>query len=204
MNAYTDQVPAGRRAPDWRAAGACRRPEFKGRAELWFALGNDRLAREIAEQACRRCPSLEPCGVWAVLEGIEDGTWGALHEEQRRSLRRRLTPEQRKDPVAVALAVREALDDPDGRARTLHAIWQERTYTLPDGHLGWRHKQTVDYGGRSYTKRQIGFYVSRGEMPFGSVLATCGVKECVLPAHIADQMERNAAKARAAREAVAP
>lgn len=190
-------------AADWRAAGVCRRSEYANRADNWFATANEKLAREEAEQACRRCPSLEPCGLWAVLEGVKDGTWGGLHEEQRRSLRRRLTPEQRKDPAAVATAVREALDDPDGRARTLRAIWKERTFLLPDGHLGWRHKQVVDYGGKSYTKRQIGFYISRGEMPCGSVLALCGVRECVLPAHIADQVERQAAKARAEREAVA-
>lgn len=182
-------------AADWRAAGLCRRPEYAGHADKWFATANDKLARETAEQACRRCPSLDACGLWAVLEGVEFGTWGGLHEEQRLSLRRRLTPEQRTDPAVVADAIQHALATAAGR--TLHAIWQERTYLLPGGHLGWRGKASVDYGGRPYTKKQIGFFVSRGAMPCGPVLRVrevCDVEECVLPAHIADQVERQAAK----------
>lgn len=184
-------------AADWRAAGLCRCPEYRGRAELWFALSHEKLAREEAEQACRRCPSLAACGLWAVLSGVEYGTWGGLHEEQRLSLRRRLGPEQRHDPAAVAAAIEQALATAAGH--TLRAIWDERTYLLPGGHLGWRGKVSVDYGGRSYTKKQIGFYVSRGAMPYGSVLRirkVCDVEECVLPEHMWDQVERQAAKAR--------
>lgn len=184
-------------AVDWRAASLCRRAEYKGRADMWFATANNKLGRETAEQTCRRCPSLDACGLWAVLEGIEFGTWGALHEEQRASLRRRLGPEQRTDPTTVAAAIRQVLET--AAVRTLHAIWQERTYTLPDGHLGWRGKPSVDYGGRPYTKKQIGFFVSRGQMPDGSVRRMCEVEECVLPAHIADQVERQALKATAER-----
>lgn len=200
MNAYTGQVPDTEPATDWRAAGVCRRPEYQGRAELWFATANDKLARETAEQACRRCPSLNACGLWAVLEGIEFGTWGALHEEQRASLRRRLGPEQRKNPAVVAAAIQQVLATAD--ARTLRTIWEERTYTLPDGHLGWRGKAAVDYGGRPYTKKQIAFFVSRGRMPDGCVRRMCEVEECVLPTHIADQVERQAAKAAAERAEV--
>lgn len=184
-------------AADWRAAGLCRSPEYKDQADKWFATANDKLARETAEQACRQCPSLDACGLWAVLTNVEFGTWGALHEEQRRSLRRRLTAVQLADPAAVAHAIRQVLATET--ARTLRIIWQERTYLLPDGHLGWRGKQSVDYGGRSYTKKQIGFYVDRGAMPYGSVLVMCEVGECVLPTHIADQAERQAAKVAAER-----
>lgn len=187
-------------ATDWRAAGLCRRPEYRDQADKWFATANEKLDREEAVQACRRCPSLAQCGLWAVLSGVEFGTWGALHEEQRASIRRRLTPEQRKDPAVVADAIRRTLATVT--ARTLRAIWDERTYLLPDGHLGWRGKASVDYGGRSYTKKQIGYYVDRGHLPDGSVQVTCGVKECVLPAHIADQVERHAAKAAAVRAQV--
>lgn len=188
-------------AADWRAAGLCRRPEYKDRVDQWFATANEKLDREEAEQACRRCPSLAPCGLWAVLTGVKHGTWGALHEEQRASLRRRLTPEQRKDPAAVADTIRKFLTT--ATARTLRAIWDERTYLLPDGHLGWRGKQSVDYGGRSYTKKQIAYYVDRGAMPYGSVKVMCEVGECVLPEHIADQVERQAAKAAAERAGAA-
>lgn len=187
-------------AADWRAAGLCRRPEYRDQADKWFALGHEKLTREEAEQACRRCPSLDACGLWAVLTNVEFGTWGALHEEQRASIRRRLTPEQRNDPAVVAAAIREFLATVT--ARTLRAIWDERTYLLPDGHLGWAGKASVDYGGRSYTKKQIGYYVDRGELPHGSVKVMCEVGECVLPAHIADQVERHAAKAAAERAQV--
>lgn len=197
MNAYSGQVPDLEPAYDWRADGLCRRPQFKGRADLWFATAHEKLARETAEQACRRCPSLDACGLWAVLEGVEFGTWGALHEEQRLSLRRRLGPEQRKNPAAVATAIRQALAAVD--RRTLHTIWEERTYLLPNGHLGWRGKQAVDYGGRPYTKKQIGFFVSRGQMPYGCVRRMCDVEECVLPEHISDQVERQALKVAAER-----
>lgn len=187
-------------AADWRAAGVCRRPEYKDHADKWFATANEKLAREEAEQACRRCPSLAPCGLWAVLSGVEFGTWGALHEEQRLSLRRRLGPEQRKDPAVVAEAIRRVLATATNR--TLRAIWDERTYLLPDGHLGWRGKPSIDYGGKPYTKKQISFYLSRGQMPYGSVRRMCGVEECVLPEHIADQVERQAAKVAAERAEV--
>ena len=200
MNAYSGQVPDTEPAADWRAAGLCRRPEYKDRADKWFATANEKLDREEAEQACRRCPSLAPCGLWAVLSGVEFGTWGALHEEQRRSLRRRLTEEELADPAVVAATIREFLAT--ATARTLRAIWDERTHLLADGHLGWRGKASVDYGGRSYTKKQIAYYVDRGELPHGSVKVMCEVGECVLPEHIADQVERLAAQA-AEREAVA-
>ena len=187
-------------AADWRAAGLCRRPEYKDQVDKWFATANEKLDREEAEQACRRCPALDACGLWAVLTGVKYGTWGALHEEQRASLRRRLTPEQRKDPAVIAAAIRKFLAT--ATARTLRAIWDERTYLHPDGHLGRRRKQSVDYGGRPYTKKQIAYYVDRGAMPYGSVKVLCEVGECVLPAHIADQVERHAMKVAAERAGV--
>lgn len=197
MNAYTGQVPEVEPATDWRAAGLCRRPAYKDQADKWFATAKEKLDREAAEQACRRCPSLDACGLWAVLAGVEYGTWGALHEEQRLTLRRQLTAEELADPAVVAAAIREFLATVT--ARTLRAIWDERTYLLPDGHLGWMGKPSVDYGGRSYTKKQIGYYVDRGELARGSVKVMCEVGECVLPAHIADQVERHAAKVAAER-----
>lgn len=201
MNAYSGQVPDTEPATDWRDAGLCRRPQYEGHADLWFAAYGDKLTREAAGQVCRRCPSLDPCGLWAVMSGIEFGTWGALHEDQRRSLRRRLTADQLKAPAVVAAAIQHALDT--ATSRTLRAIWEERTHLLPDGHLGWQGKQAVEYGGRPYTKKQIAFFVSRGRMPDGCVRRMCEVEECVLPAHIADQEERQAAKVAAEREAVA-
>jgi hypothetical protein len=200
VNAYSGQVPDTQPAADWRAAGLCRRPEYRDQADKWFALGHEKFTREEAEQACRRCPSLDACGLWAVLTNVEFGTWGALHEEQRRSLRRRLTEEQLAEPAVVAATIREFLAT--ATARTLRAIWDERTHLLPNGHLGWMGKASVDYGGRSYTKKQIAYYVDRGELPNGSVKVMCEVGECVLPAHIADQVERHAAKVAAERAQV--
>jgi hypothetical protein len=194
-------TPPTDRGPDWRDAGLCRSPEYRGQADLWFATSHDKLDRELAQQACRRCPSLGACAIWAVLSGIEYGTWGALHEEERAALRKRLGPEHRNDPAAVARAVHQALNPAAGQPRTLHTIWEHRTHPLPDGHLGWRGKPAVDYGGRPYTKKQVAFYVSRGRMPVGIVRRTCEVEECVSPLHMADNEER--AHRAAAREKAA-
>lgn len=191
MSNYTGSVPdTTHRGPDWRNEALCRSPEYKGQADMWFATNHDKLDRSLAEQACRRCPALEACAIWAVLSGIEYGTWGALHEEQRAALRKRLGPEHRNDPAAVALSVRQALTTSDGQQRTLHTIWENRTHPLPDGHLGWRGKPAVEYGGRPYTKKQVAFFVSRGRMPVGIVRRTCEVEECVSPLHMADNAER--------------
>jgi hypothetical protein len=187
---YTGAAPDSPRKADWRDNGLCRQPEYQGHADMWFATVQEKFDRDQAEQVCRACPAVQDCAVWAVLTGIQHGTWGALHEEQRTTLRKRLSPEQRTDPTAVTAAVHQALHGADSPQRTLHTIWAERTQPLPGGHLEWTGKQSVVYGGRPYTKKQVAFYTSRGRMPVGIVRRTCEVEECVLPAHIADGQER--------------
>lgn len=190
MSNYTGAVPASPRQTNWRDLGLCRQPQYKNQADMWFATVHDKLDRDQAEQTCRRCPVVQACAIWAVLTNIQHGTWGALHEEHRAALRRRLSPEQRTDPATVKAAVHQALNGADNPQRTLHTIWAERTQPLPDGHLEWTGKQSVVYGGRPYTKKQVAFYISRGRMPVGIVRRTCEVEECVLPAHVADGQER--------------
>lgn len=204
MSNYTGAVPDTRRKTDWRDSSLCRSPQYKGQADMWFANANEKLDRDNAKQTCLGCPVLAACATWAILSGIEYGTWGALHEEERHTIRKRLGPEHRNDPASVALAVHQALNGDGTAQRTLHTIWAERTQPLPDGHLAWTGKQSVVYGGRPYTKKQVAFYVSRNRMPVGIVRRTCEVEECVLPAHVADGQERaQQAVAEALRKAVA-
>ncbi|MFC1408203.1 WhiB family transcriptional regulator [Streptacidiphilus sp. N1-12] len=73
---------------DWRDRAACRAED----PELFFPVGNTGTAllqEEAAKQVCRRCPVLAACRQWAVDSHQESGIWGALNEEERRSLKRR-------------------------------------------------------------------------------------------------------------------
>jgi WhiB family transcriptional regulator, redox-sensing transcriptional regulator len=45
---------------------------------------------EPAKQVCRACPVVDPCLEYAVTRNQDDGIWGGLNEDERRSLRRRL------------------------------------------------------------------------------------------------------------------
>ena len=101
--------------------------------------------------------------------------------------------------LAINVTIPEPLRWTDTRRGEEFLLTTLNIRLLPDGHLGWRGKQAVDYGGRPYTKKQIGFFVSRGQMPYGCVRRMCDVEECVLPEHISDQVERQALKVAAER-----
>jgi hypothetical protein len=79
--------------------------------------------------------------------------------------------------------------------RTLQTIWDARTVPLDGGHLGFTGAIPVSFAKRSYTPQQIAYELDRGRPPTGLVRARCGVAGCVLPAHLADQAEREAARA---------
>ena len=73
---------------DWRHKAACRDVE----PELFFPIGNTGPAlRQIEEarQVCHRCDVTEVCLNWAIETGQDAGVWGALNEEERRSLKRK-------------------------------------------------------------------------------------------------------------------
>lgn len=74
---------------DWHHDAICRdEPD----ADLFFPIGNTGPALlQIAEAktVCRRCPAVASCLDWAIETGQDHGVWGAMTEEERRSLKRR-------------------------------------------------------------------------------------------------------------------
>ena len=73
---------------DWQHKSACTSHD----PELFFPIGSasPALAQlERARQICRSRPVQTRCLQWAISIGADDGIWGGLSEEERRSLRRR-------------------------------------------------------------------------------------------------------------------
>jgi WhiB family redox-sensing transcriptional regulator len=78
------------RAGDWRNRAACVSHE----PELFFPIGTTGPAQTHladAQQVCRGCEVQADCLQWALSNGVDYGVWGGLSEDQRRSLKRRIT-----------------------------------------------------------------------------------------------------------------
>jgi WhiB family transcriptional regulator, redox-sensing transcriptional regulator len=78
---------------DWRHAAACRDEE----PELFFPIGNTGPALQQIDEAkrvCQSCDVVESCLNWAIETGQDAGVWGALSEDERRSLKRRRARER--------------------------------------------------------------------------------------------------------------
>lgn len=76
--------------PDWRNRAACRSED----PDLFFPIGNTGpalLQTEDAKSVCRRCDSVDRCLQWALETGQDHGVWGAMSEDDRRSLKQRTT-----------------------------------------------------------------------------------------------------------------
>jgi WhiB family redox-sensing transcriptional regulator len=72
----------------WRNRSACLDED----PELFFPIGNTGpalLRTRQAKAVCRRCEVVETCLQWAIESGQDAGVWGALSEDERRSLKRR-------------------------------------------------------------------------------------------------------------------
>lgn len=176
MSHYTGSVPDTEPAGQWAKQGICAAdPE---------AMYPGTLAAEIgrAKAVCRRCPVIEQCLRWALETREPWGVWGGTSEADRRSYFRRR-------------GIRLKTDDEPRPVRTLQTIWDARKVPLQSGHLAFTGSIPISYAGRSYTPQQIGYELDRGHTPTGLVRARCGVAGCVLPAHLADQVEREAARA---------
>lgn len=73
---------------DWRHRAACRDED----PELFWPVGNSgpaALQIREAKSVCRRCPVKNQCLSWALESGQDAGIWGAMSEDERRSLKRR-------------------------------------------------------------------------------------------------------------------
>lgn len=160
---------------DWRSVGLCRKDD---EPDAWFPVGASpqaKAAEKHAKAVCWQCPSRE-----ALDRREPNGVWGGLSEGERRTILRRR---------GVNLPDMSA-DIGDDRPRTLHTIWEERAAGTGDGHCGWKGGQPITFRQQHYTPGQIAFTVSRGRPPVGAVMPMCAKAGCVLPAHIADQQER--------------
>ena len=72
----------------WRNRAACLDED----PELFFPVGNTAPALRQVEKAkpvCRRCDVIETCLKWAMETHQDDGVFGGLSEDERRSLKRR-------------------------------------------------------------------------------------------------------------------
>ncbi|MFC4951236.1 WhiB family transcriptional regulator [Pseudonocardia sp. GCM10023141] len=72
----------------WWDRANCR----KEQPELFFPVGTSGPALiQIAEakSVCRRCPVVDTCLEWAMVNGLREGIWGGLTEEERRRRRPR-------------------------------------------------------------------------------------------------------------------
>ncbi|MGH8900018.1 MAG: WhiB family transcriptional regulator [Egibacteraceae bacterium] len=58
-----------------------------------FPLGTSGAALDQIERAkaiCARCHVRQDCGEWALATNQQDGVWGSMSEDERRSQRRSL------------------------------------------------------------------------------------------------------------------
>ena len=80
-----DDVLTHARGGDWQQASRCRSEP----PDVFFPIGHGPAARRQAERAkrvCAGCGVREQCLAWAVSNGIRDGVFGGLDEEERRDL----------------------------------------------------------------------------------------------------------------------
>jgi hypothetical protein len=173
------------RRPDWRDQSACRGDD----PSLFFPNGDSGpwlLAIEQAKAICRSCPVLEACAQWAADERVEYGIFGGLTEQERAANRR---AHRRLSPEAAAKKAEEAREPKP--PRTLQSIYDDGTVRLYGGHLAWTGARKIHFKGELFTPKQLAFFLDRGRMPDGPVRPECSIAECVLPAHLADTVERS-------------
>jgi WhiB family redox-sensing transcriptional regulator len=82
---------------NWRDDAACLTED----PELFFPIGKTGPAIvqvELAKRVCAGCVVRQDCLRWALDAGVDQGVWGGLSEDERRSLKRR-TARARIHPV---------------------------------------------------------------------------------------------------------
>lgn len=73
---------------DWRERAAC----LEYDPELWWPIGTTGPAVsqiELAITVCSRCEVITECLAYALDNGISEGVWGGLSEDERATLKRR-------------------------------------------------------------------------------------------------------------------
>jgi hypothetical protein len=176
---YTGAVPdVAARPKDWLATAPCKDdPEAMFRPDI-----------EYAKSFCRRCPAIQRCRDWALDTREIYGVWGGLDEDERWEIFRnegrlgRRPAQQERGPRSPAAASLKELFDRHANPSTA-------------GHLMWIGAKTPIFRGRQLTPGQVAFIADRGRNPEGPVQRTCEIRGCVQPKHLADDIERQRAKA---------
>jgi len=107
---------AGSRDEDWRSRAACLEED----PELFFPIGNTGpalLQIEHAKAVCRRCPVTDTCREWALASRTDDGVWGGLSEDERKTerVRRQRRASLERARLLAAAADQEASTGVPGR-----------------------------------------------------------------------------------------
>lgn len=183
---YTGSVPDTQRRTDWRDSAECRTED----PELFFPKGYEGPSLLVIEQAkavCRRCPVTSSCLSFALDEGIPSGIFGGLTEPERRSLQR----SARRKGQSPEATLEQAAASPQRKSySSLRELFEANTTRLIYGHLAWTGPARPSFESRAYTPMKVAYFVDRGRNPVGRVMATCRIRGCVLPAHLADDEER--------------
>jgi WhiB family redox-sensing transcriptional regulator len=89
---------------NWPQRGHCRYRD----PELFFPVGEGTAFRpQIAEAkgVCRPCPVATQCLAWALSSGQDEGIWGGMTPDERRSLKRReARRRQRESSQSITVA----------------------------------------------------------------------------------------------------
>ncbi|MDT9688162.1 WhiB family transcriptional regulator [Streptomyces sp. P9(2023)] len=182
-SAYGLDLP---RTADWRDEADCRR---SGRGlNWWFPKGvttdSDREQAADAKAVCRECPVAMQCARMALELRLDDGIFGGLDTDQRRSLNRRAARDQYTD-AELAKEIR-AVWAKDARDPIVDA-YLARTEPGDDGHVWWRGKKSsYTVAGRVLTPGKIAFEVGYGRRPEGPVRTSCGQRYCMAAEHLSD------------------
>ena len=103
----TELTPEPGPAVNWRDDAACARAD----PDLFFPVSATGAAlRQIdeAKRVCQGCPARMPCLEWALEHGVAAGIWGGATDEERRTMRQRLTRSQpaKGDPPCASETTR--------------------------------------------------------------------------------------------------
>ncbi|MGV2914764.1 hypothetical protein [Streptomyces alfalfae] len=128
-----------------------------------------------------------------IVEALQAGKSVTAINRELRADRARVR--RIRDELGLAVFV------PAERSRTLEEKWAESTQPVEGGHLAWTGERgttsgspVMRYRDRSYSPAAVAFRMRTGRDAQGQTFAECGMKHCVAPEHVHDEVERAAAR----------